>query len=233
VAREGRSIAFQQWGSGDCRLVQTNAAAGKPRPYLGECAQPRRALRAGAQCQMVMYDQLGQGLSDPGCLLFVGAQRVARGMARVVSGGDCEPDLTRRRSPEGVGAHARAGVRQALCDYVRAWGMCLLLGLFLLVWPRWPAKGNPSIWRIDALVVVGLAFLIEVWWSVARLYNARQELKRSGKQMLRPTPQPNVEAIALDASSATELAAVLDLDRRRAANLGYPDLSSSPNADRR
>lgn len=104
--------------------------------------------------------------------------------------------------------------------------MLFLLGLFLLIWPTWPAKGHPSIWRLVGLAVVGVAFLIEVWWSVARQYNARQETKGKTKRMRRPTPWPDVSDIVVAEATPTELAAAFDPERREGAHLGYPDLSA-------
>ena len=96
-----------------------------------------------------------------------------------------------------------------------------LIGLFLLIWPRSPARGDPSIWRVLALVPVGLAILVEVWWFVAWLFNAAfGEDKLPG-----PTPSPNVAGLRVPDLTPTEEAAALDPERRSAANLNYPDLS--------
>jgi class 3 adenylate cyclase len=64
AVRDGKSLAFQRFGSGDRRLVWI--------PILGnldlmwaDAAICETLVRAAEQAQCVMYDQLGTGLSDP------------------------------------------------------------------------------------------------------------------------------------------------------------------------
>lgn len=89
-----------------------------------------------------------------------------------------------------------------------------LLGLFLLLWPRFPKTGDPSVWRLVALAPVGVALLVEVFWGIARL------LPRSDV-----IAKPEVSEL-----TATQEAAALDPERRGAAKLSYPDLGADPNA---
>lgn len=65
VVRDGKSIAFQRWGSGDRRLVQINAVAGNLDLLWTDASMYDAFLRAAERGECVMYDQLGQGLSDP------------------------------------------------------------------------------------------------------------------------------------------------------------------------
>jgi pimeloyl-ACP methyl ester carboxylesterase len=65
VEREGRSIAFQQFGSGDRRLVQINAVSGNLDLLWTDAVTCGLMVRGAELFEVVMYDQLGQGLSDP------------------------------------------------------------------------------------------------------------------------------------------------------------------------
>jgi hypothetical protein len=100
-----------------------------------------------------------------------------------------------------------------------------LSGLFMLIWPRFPAHGHPSIWRLCALVPVALACIVEVWWIVARQYNIRHENHRTGKRWRVPIPSPAGTNVEVSKLTGTELAGALDPERRAAANLDFPDLS--------
>lgn len=106
--------------------------------------------------------------------------------------------------------------------------LCFIGGLWLLVWPAWPAKGQFPYWRVGALVIVGAAFLIEVWWMTARLYNGHQERKKSGRRMPRPTAWRDVPDPDVQPPSRTALAGLLDPERREASKRWFPDLSGLP-----
>jgi class 3 adenylate cyclase/pimeloyl-ACP methyl ester carboxylesterase len=65
VERDGRNIAFQWFGSGDRRLVQINAVSGNLDLLWTDAVTFDLLMRGAERLEMVMYDQLGQGLSDP------------------------------------------------------------------------------------------------------------------------------------------------------------------------
>ena len=65
VMRDGRSIAFQKWGSGTRRLVFVNQATVSLDLVWAEGYVHDALVEAGERAECVMYDQLGQGLSDP------------------------------------------------------------------------------------------------------------------------------------------------------------------------
>lgn len=90
-----------------------------------------------------------------------------------------------------------------------------LLGLFLLLWPRFPKTGDPSVWRLVALAPVGVALLVEMFWGLARLWPRAQTIEKAEVSEVTPTQE----------------AAALDPARRAAAQLGYPELGADPNAD--
>jgi hypothetical protein len=102
--------------------------------------------------------------------------------------------------------------------------LMFLLGLWLLVWPD---GADPAPARVGALVAVGLAFLVELWWSIARLYNDRQDRRGTGRRMPHPAGGKPPSAIDLAAATETALAGVLDPERRTAAKLTeFPDLTA-------
>jgi hypothetical protein len=140
-------------------------------------------------------------------------------------------DIRRRQAAEHIRVKAAWRVHAITYELGLAF---FLAGLFMLIWPRFPAHGHPSVWRLCALVPVALAFIVEVWWMVARLYNARQKQMGTGKKQWRgPTPTPAVETPTVSDLTSTELAAVLDAERRGPTKLSYPDLSGEPGADLR
>jgi len=65
VVRDGRSIAYQRWGAGGRRVVAIGAALGNLDLVWGDAALFDAFVAAGERSEMMMYDQLGQGLSDP------------------------------------------------------------------------------------------------------------------------------------------------------------------------
>ena len=65
AVRDGKSIAYQQWGSGDRRVVAIGAALGNLDLVWVDPALYDAFVSLGQRVQLMMYDQLGQGLSDP------------------------------------------------------------------------------------------------------------------------------------------------------------------------
>jgi class 3 adenylate cyclase/pimeloyl-ACP methyl ester carboxylesterase len=65
VVREGKSIAYQRFGSGDRRLVIIWTSAGNLDLIWADAALSDVMVRTGERYECVMYDQLGFGLSDP------------------------------------------------------------------------------------------------------------------------------------------------------------------------
>ena len=63
--REGKSIAYQRWGSGDRRVVAIGAALGNLDLVWTDAALYDAFLNGADRCEFAMYDQLGLGLSDP------------------------------------------------------------------------------------------------------------------------------------------------------------------------
>jgi class 3 adenylate cyclase/pimeloyl-ACP methyl ester carboxylesterase len=62
---EGRSIAYQRFGSGDRRQVQVITGLGNLDLWWTDATICKALVRAGSRSQYVMYDELGTGLSDP------------------------------------------------------------------------------------------------------------------------------------------------------------------------
>lgn len=65
VVRDGKSIAYQRFGSGDRRLVSILTSVGNLDLFWADAAMVDVLVRAAETCECVMYDQLGFGLSDP------------------------------------------------------------------------------------------------------------------------------------------------------------------------
>ena len=66
VVRDGKSIAYQRFGSGDRRLVMMFTSAGNLDLLWTDAAISDVLVRGAAErYECVMYDQLGTGLSDP------------------------------------------------------------------------------------------------------------------------------------------------------------------------
>ncbi len=65
AVRDGRSIAYQKWGDGDRRMVMIGAALGNLDLVWGDPALYDAFVASGERSEVMMYDQLGQGLSDP------------------------------------------------------------------------------------------------------------------------------------------------------------------------
>jgi class 3 adenylate cyclase len=65
VVREGKSVAFQRYGSGDRRLVWIPTGAGNLDLVWTDAAICDMLKRGAERGECVMYDQLGMGLSDP------------------------------------------------------------------------------------------------------------------------------------------------------------------------
>jgi class 3 adenylate cyclase len=65
AVREGKSIAFQRFGSGERRLVWIPRGAGNLDLWWTDAALCDVLVRAAERSECVMYDQLGWGLSDP------------------------------------------------------------------------------------------------------------------------------------------------------------------------
>ena len=65
VMRRGRNIAYQRWGSGDRRAVAISPALGNLDLLWTDAAVHDTFLTAGERFDFAVYDQLGQGLSDP------------------------------------------------------------------------------------------------------------------------------------------------------------------------
>jgi pimeloyl-ACP methyl ester carboxylesterase len=65
VVRDGRSIAFQKWGSGARRVVLVNQATTSLDLMWAEGSIHDALVGVADRAECVMYDQLGQGLSDP------------------------------------------------------------------------------------------------------------------------------------------------------------------------
>ena len=63
--RDGKSLAFQRFGSGDRRLVWINTGLGNLDLWWSDAAFCEVLLRAAGVVDCVMYDELGMGLSDP------------------------------------------------------------------------------------------------------------------------------------------------------------------------
>ena len=98
-------------------------------------------------------------------------------------------------------------------DTYEAGLLLFLTGLWLLIFP---ASHHLTGARVASLVVVGLAWAIELWWSVARLANAqidRANRARAPERRLLRSPHPSIRTapatINLSKLTDTELAAVL------------------------
>jgi class 3 adenylate cyclase len=65
VVRDQMNIAYQQWGSGDRRVVAIGAALGNLDLVWVDPALYDAFASMGRRAELIMYDQLGQGLSDP------------------------------------------------------------------------------------------------------------------------------------------------------------------------
>jgi class 3 adenylate cyclase/pimeloyl-ACP methyl ester carboxylesterase len=65
VARDGKRIAFQHFGSGDRRLVQVNTGLGNLDLWWTDQDFCEALVHAAERADCVMYDELGMGLSDP------------------------------------------------------------------------------------------------------------------------------------------------------------------------
>jgi class 3 adenylate cyclase/pimeloyl-ACP methyl ester carboxylesterase len=65
VVREGKSIAYQRFGSGDRRLVWIPTGVGNLDLFWTDPAISDMFVRGAERSECVMYDQLGTGLSDP------------------------------------------------------------------------------------------------------------------------------------------------------------------------
>ena len=65
VVRDGKSIAYQHWGAGDRRMVMIGTALGNLDLVWSDSALFDAFVAAGERSEVMMYDQLGQGLSDP------------------------------------------------------------------------------------------------------------------------------------------------------------------------
>ncbi len=65
VVHGAKSIAYQRWGSGDQRIVAIAPALGNLDLVWTDSAVSDAFVSAAQRSEIVMYDQLGQGLSDP------------------------------------------------------------------------------------------------------------------------------------------------------------------------
>ena len=65
VVREGKSIAYQRFGSGERRLVNIITGLGNLDLWWTDAAFVDALVRAADRCECLMYDELGMGLSDP------------------------------------------------------------------------------------------------------------------------------------------------------------------------
>jgi len=65
AVRDGKSIAYQRWGTGQRRVVTIGAALGNLDLVWVDPALYDAFVSLGQRAEMIMYDQLGQGLSDP------------------------------------------------------------------------------------------------------------------------------------------------------------------------
>ncbi len=62
--RDGRSIAYQRWGVGGRRMIMIGAALGNLDLVWGDPALYDAFVAVGERSEVMIYDQLGQGLSD-------------------------------------------------------------------------------------------------------------------------------------------------------------------------
>jgi class 3 adenylate cyclase/pimeloyl-ACP methyl ester carboxylesterase len=65
AVRDGKSIAYQRWGSGERCVVAIGAALGNLDLVWVDPALYDAFVSLGHRALLIMYDQLGQGLSDP------------------------------------------------------------------------------------------------------------------------------------------------------------------------
>ena len=65
MVREGKSIAYQRFGSGDRRLVMIPTSVGNLDLLWTDAATSHVFVRAAERAECAMFDQLGFGLSDP------------------------------------------------------------------------------------------------------------------------------------------------------------------------
>jgi class 3 adenylate cyclase len=65
VVRDGKSIAYQRFGSGDRRLVLILTGLGNLDLWWTDAAFSDALVRAAERVECLMYDELGMGLSDP------------------------------------------------------------------------------------------------------------------------------------------------------------------------
>jgi class 3 adenylate cyclase len=86
VVRDGKSIAYQHWGSGDRRVVAIGPALGNLDLVWVDPALYDAFVNLGQRAQLIMYDQLGQGLSDPADHVPTLEER-ARDLAAVMDAG--------------------------------------------------------------------------------------------------------------------------------------------------
>ena len=65
VVRDGKSIAYQRYGSGERRLVLILTGLGNLDLWWTDAAISDALVRAAERIECLMYDELGMGLSDP------------------------------------------------------------------------------------------------------------------------------------------------------------------------